>query len=555
MKPLVTRTALGIALVIAGPWLVQTQDRSEPNNDRQAPTPLVLEKAAAIEFSTDEGTWMSLDVSPDGKTIAFDLLGDIYTLPIEGGTAKRVIGGMSFESQPKFAPDGKTIAFLSDRSGVENLWTANVDGTNPRPVSKDRPTFDSPQEMCSPSWTADGQYLLVSKLRVPDRTFGVFLYDKNGGTGIRIGSAPPPPPPPGDSQGPPRPAPSRLGAVASPDGRFIYYAERMGRFSYNVRFPLWQIHRFDRDTGDAATITNAQGSAMRPLLSPDGKLLVFATRHETQTGLRVRNLETGDERWLIYPVTRDDQESAATRDTMPGFAFMPDGKSLIVPIGGKIQRVDLESGRTTPVPFTAKVEAEVAERLLFENKIDDDAMVRAKLVRWPAISPDGKRLVFSSLNKIWMMELPDGRPRRLTNLTVGEFMPTWSPDGKYVAFVTWSKDGGDLYRTVSAPGGTPERLSRYPAYYSEPVYTPDGARIVYLTGRRADQLYADLQYIEGGEAADVFPEDGTPGEIAGIQPGADMDLRWIPAGGGDSTLVGSSGRGHSPHFANDSTHI
>ena len=255
----------------------------------------MLEKGETLTFTTDEGTWMSLDVSPDGKQIAFDMLGDVYTLPIEGGSAKRIVGGMSFESQPKFSPDGKTIAFLSDRSGVENLWIANADGTNPRAVTKDRPTNDSPESMCSPSWTKDGEYLLVSKSRPPDRAYGVFLYDKNGGTGVRVGSAPPPPPAPGDNAGPARPAPNRLGAVASPDGRFVYYAERAGLFSYNVHFPIWQIVRFDRETGDTATITNAQGSAMRPLLSPDGKLLVFATRFETDTGLRVRNLETGDE--------------------------------------------------------------------------------------------------------------------------------------------------------------------------------------------------------------------------------------------------------------------
>jgi Tol biopolymer transport system component/imidazolonepropionase-like amidohydrolase len=555
MKSLLMRTVLTCALVLVASWIVRTQDRPDQAGERQAPTTLTLERASTIEFTTDEGTWMSLDVSPDGNTIVFDLLGDIYTLPVGGGTAKRIIGGISFESQPKFSPDGKTIAFLSDRSGVENLWIADADGGNPRPVSKDRPTYDSPQEMCSPSWTTDGEYLLVSKLRAPDRTFGVFLYDKNGGTGIRVGSAPPPPPPPDENQGPPRPAPNRLGAVATPDGRFIYYSERLGRFSYNVRFPLWQIRRFDRETGDVAMVTNAQGSAMRPVLSPDGKLLVYATRHETQTGLRVRNLETGEERWLIYPVTRDDQESAATRDTMPGFAFMPDGKSLVVPISGKIRRVDLETGRAALVPFTARVESEIAERLLFENRIDDGPMVRAKLVRWPAISPDGKRVVFSSLNKIWIMDLPNGKPQRLTNLTAGEFMPTWSPDGKYVAFVTWSKDGGDVYRAVATPGSQPERLSRYSAYYSEPVYAPDGSKIVYLTGTRADQLYADLKYLEAGEATDVLPESDAPGEISGIQTGAELDLRWIPANGGDSTLIGSSGRGRRPHFANDSTHV
>jgi Tol biopolymer transport system component/imidazolonepropionase-like amidohydrolase len=556
------RLVVCAALVAAAPLAVRTQDRqerSDQENDRRPPATLVLDKAETIEFTTDEGTWMSLDVSPDGRMIAFDLLGDIYTLPIEGGTAKRILGGMSFDSQPKFSPDGRSIAFLSDRSGVENLWVADADGANPRAISKDRLTSDAPQSMCSPSWTADGEYLLVSKSRPPERTHGVFLYDKNGGTGVRVGSAPAPPPDPDQSQGPPRQDPNRLGAVASPDGKFIFYAQRTGLFSYNVRFPLWQIHRFDRDTGEDATITNAQGSAMRPVLSPDGKLLVYATRFDGQTGLRIRNLETGDERWLMYPVTRDDQESIATRDTMPGYAFMPDGKSMLVPINGKIQRVDVEGGRATLIPFTAKVEAEIASRLLFENKIDDGPTVRAKLVRWPALSPDGKRLVFTALNRIWIMNAAGGKPERLTRPAgdaekAGEFMPTWSPDGKFVAFVTWAKDGGHLYRVAAAPGSAPERLSRYAAYYAEPVYTPDGSKIVYLTGTRADQLYADLKYIEAGDP-DVFPESGTPGEIAGLRSDAEMDLRWIPAAGGDSTLIAATGGGHSPHFASDSVHV
>ena len=552
MKHAAIRIVVAVVIVAAS-WAVHTQERQEGTSER-APASLVLEKADAIDFTTDEGTWMSLDVSPDGKTIAFDLLGDIYTVPVTGGPANRIIGGMSFDSQPRFSPDGRSIAFLSDRTGVENLWIADADGRNPRAVSNDKPTNDAPEEMCSPSWTADGQYLLVSKVRPPDRTFGVFLYDRNGGTGLRIGSAPPPPPT-GDNDAPPRPAPNRLGAVASPDGRFIYYAERMGRFSYNVRFPLWQIHRFDRETGDVSTITDAQGSAMRPVLSPDGRLLIYATRFETKTGLRVRNLETGDERWLMYPVTRDDQESVASRDTMPGYAFMPDGKSLIVPIDGKIKRVDVESGHATAIAFTAHVQADIAARLLFENKVDDGPTVRAKLVRWPAVSPDGRRVVFSSLNKLWIMDLPFGKSQRLTDLAVGEFMPAWSPDGRYIAFVTWSRDGGELYRIAAAPGSRPEKLSRHTAYYAEPAYTPDGTKIVYLTGTRADQLYADLHAIEDGGLTDVLPESGAPGEISGIQSRAEMDLRWMPSGGGDSTLIGSSGGGHAPHFAGDSIHL
>ncbi len=198
--------------------------------------------------------------------------------------------------------------------------------------------------------------------------------------------------------------------MASPDGRFIYYAERKGLFSYNVQFPLWQIVRFDRQTGDTATITNAQGSAMRPVLSPDGKWLVYATRFETGTGLRIRNLQTGDERWLIDPVTRDDQESVASRDTMPGYAFMPDGRSLDRPDrredharGRRDRRGDRRSRSRRRWTRTSR------RRLLFENTIEDGPTVRARLVRWPAISPDGTRVVFSALNHLWLMDLPNGR--------------------------------------------------------------------------------------------------------------------------------------------------
>ncbi|MCA1586597.1 MAG: amidohydrolase, partial [Acidobacteria bacterium] len=134
----------------------------------KAPEALPLKTDETIEFTTDEVTWMSLDVSPDGQTIVFDLLGNIYTLPVAGGEATRIIGGLSFESQPTFSPDGKTLAFLSDRTGVENLWIADADGSSPRAVSKDTKTNDRPQIMVSPAWTPDGQFIVVSKSRPPD---------------------------------------------------------------------------------------------------------------------------------------------------------------------------------------------------------------------------------------------------------------------------------------------------------------------------------------------------------------------------------------------------
>ena len=211
-----------VALCAIGLASLRAQEKPAQEDTAKPAEGFALKTAETIEFTTDEVTWMQVDVSPDGRTILFDLLGDLYTMPITGGEATRIMGGLSFESQPTWSPDGKTIAFLSDRTGVENLWIADANGSNPRAVSKDGRTNDRPQIMVSPAWTPDGNYIVVSKSRPPDPgTFWLFMYHRDGGTGVRIGPAPPPQPGP-DAQGPP-PAPptNRMGAVVSPDGRFI----------------------------------------------------------------------------------------------------------------------------------------------------------------------------------------------------------------------------------------------------------------------------------------------------------------------------------------------
>jgi Tol biopolymer transport system component/imidazolonepropionase-like amidohydrolase len=558
------RLLLVAALLFAGAWLpTRGQEQTEGN---KTPEGLVLKTAETIEFTTEEVTWPSIDVSPDGRTLLFDVLGDLYTMPIEGGQATRIMGGLSFESQPTYSPDGKSIAFLTDRTGVENLWIADADGSNPRAVSKDTRTNDRPQIMVSPAWTPDGEFILVSKSRPPEPgTFGLFMYHRDGGTGVRVGPAPPPQPAP-DAQGPPPPPPTnKMGAVASPDGRFIYYTQRTGTFTYNAQFPLWQVYRHDRETGDASQVTNARGSAMRPMISPDGKWLVYGTRHKTDTGLRVRNIETGSERWVIYPITRDDQESRASRDTLPRYDFMPDGQSLIVPIGGRIHRVDFASGESRAIPMSVRVQAEIAPRAYSQVRVDDDDQLRARLIRWPSLSPDGKRVVFSAMNRLYVMDLPSGQPRLLTSqpaITLGasgvlgatgavegEFMPAWSPDGQSIVYVTWTTTGGHIKR-VAASGGQAQALTTDEGYYLDPVYTPDGSKIVFIRGAAADQLYSILLDTPAPD------EDGAPGEISGVNPPNTLELRSMPSTGGASTFIASSQGGRDPHFIrNDSRRV
>lgn len=527
----------------------QDQEKKDEKKEEKKDEGLPLKVAGKVSFTTDEGTWMSLDLSPDGQTIVFDLAGDIYTLPVAGGEAKRIVGGdLGFESQPKFSPDGQQIVFISDRSGGENLYVCKPDGSDIKPITKGR--GNDITAYLSPSWTPDGNYIIASRSDRGIGTYHPYMWHKDGGTGVSIGAPPPSPPPPADQQL------NRMGAVASPDGRYIYWAQRNRSFSYNVQFPLWQIYRFDRETSEIVRLTNAQGSAMRPVLSPDGKHLVYATRYQLQTALRVRDLETNEERWLISKVTRDDQESRATRDTFPGYAFTPDGKALIVTIDGKIKRVDFATGTATPIPFTAKVDVDIAARLHFDYKVDDGPTVKARLIRYPALSPDGKRLAFSAFNKIYVMDAAAGaKPQRLTNQTVGEFMPTWSPDGRYIAFVTWTREGGHIYR-VPSNGGQAEQLTRRAAYYSYPCYSPDSNKIVFSYGAVTDQLFSDLQDNHEFHSPEEAALHGHPdAEITGANPTGINDLRYIPADGGADVLITAAEGGQLPHFSNDAQRV
>ncbi len=313
--------------------------------DAKKDSPLPLKPARNVEFSTDQGTWLSLDVSPDGKTLVLELVGDLYTMSFSGGDTHKITTGMAFNSQPRFSPDGKKITFISDRGGAENVWIADADGSNAKQLSQDEQS-----EFCSPVWTPDGNYVIASRFtQFPIGADELWMYHIKGGAGIQVTK----------SKGKPDTSPRRwvnaLGASPSKDGRFLYYASRVQPEGfYNVTFPLSQIVRRNLVTGEEDTVTDSPGSAMSPQISPDGKLLVYATRAETETGLRIRDLNSGEEHWLKYPVQRDDQESLFTRDFLPNYAFTPDGKEVVAAYGGKIHRISVADSADTEIPILRK---------------------------------------------------------------------------------------------------------------------------------------------------------------------------------------------------------
>jgi Tol biopolymer transport system component len=498
---------------------------------RPAPTRgLPLETARTVAFTTREGTWLSLDVTPDGRQIVFELLGDLYTLPMGGGTATRITEGVAYDAQPRVSPDGQWLAFISDRDGADNIWIARIDGSEPRKLSN-----ETQIPVLSPVWTPDGQYVLVSRRSSPAE---FRLYHVDGGSGIAL-----PAPPGGGSGGAAAARPSGSGPVFSPDGRYLYFSRPPAAAG---RFAAHQIARRDMETGEVDVITQAEWGALRPVISPDGRLLIYGTRHQAQTGLRVRDLETGADRWLIWPIQRDEAEaSAATRDLLPGYAFTPDGREVIVTFDGGIHAVDVATGTSRSIPFEAHVQLDVGPELRAPYRVAEGP-VRARLVQSPRFSPDGRRAVFSVLTRLYTIDVPAAdtanpaamhatpAPRPLTPDGVRAFQPAWSPDGRWIAYVTWDTDGGHIWRIAADGRGRPQQLTRVPAFYTDLVWSPDGGRIVALRGN-------------------AFMRNQTFSEFGGLR--IPLDVVWLPATGGDIALIVPARGLGSPHFAGDPDRI
>jgi Tol biopolymer transport system component/imidazolonepropionase-like amidohydrolase len=503
-----------VATIVAPALLAQTPATPAA---RKPDLPLVPGRKA--HFTTEKATWMSLDVSPDGQTIVFDLMGDLYTLPIGGGKATRLTSGLGFDAQPRFSPDGKRIAFLSDRSGGDNLWIISVDGKDTVQVTK-----GNDNQYFSPEWTPDGKYLVASKSGALFGNAKLWLFHVDGGNGIALISAPP--------------QLKTLGAAFGPDPRYVWYASREGDWTYNAIFPQYQLGVYDRETGTRTTMTARYGSAFRPALSPDGKWLVYGSREKTETGLRIRDLASGEERWLAYPVQRDDQESRGTLDVLPGYSFTPDSRSVVVSYGGEIWRLPVAGGGATKIPFSAEVDLDIGPEVKFVNRVDTAASFTAHQIRDLAPSPDGTALTFTVLDRVYVADLPSGAPRRLTNADVGEHSPIWSPDGKTIAFATWTDaSGGYLMKAAVTPAGKqrPEQLTTVAANYRELAWSPDGARIVALRAASRDlQDLGNSASLGGSEAAEFV---------------------WVPAAGGALTTIGPSGNRSHPHFAKDPARI
>ena len=429
-------------------------------------------KHKEVTVVTDEGTWMNLDVSPDGQWIVFDMMGDIFKMPISGGSAQVLRSGFPYEVQPRFSPDGKKISFTSDAGGGDNIWVMNTDGSDAKQITKE--TF---RLLNNGVWTPDGEYIIARKHFTSGRSLGageLWMYHKTGGSGIQLTKRK------NDQQDLNEPSVSK-------DGRYVYYSEDMypgGYFQYN-KDPNKQItvvRRYDRENGKIQTMAGGPGGACRPQISNSGKLLAFVRRVRTKSVLYLQDIETGEE-WPIFDkMGKDQMEAWTVFGVYTGFSWTPDDKHIVIwGKDGRIWKVNAENGRSEIVKFSVEVKHKIAEAVRFEQQVFKEKFT-AKVIRQAVTSPNGKTLVFNAAGYLWKKDLPNGKVKRLLPKNDDlQFEPAFSPNGNEVVFVTWSDvEKGAVYKiSMTSRKPIPVRLTTKKGLYRTPQYSPNGKTIVY----------------------------------------------------------------------------
>lgn len=432
-----------------------------------------------VAFTVKEGTWMNLDVSPDGKEIIFDLLGDIYSIPVTGGAARLLRGGHAFEVQPRFSPDGKKISFTSDAGGGDNIWVMDRDGKNARSI-----TNESFRLLNNAVWTPDGQYIVARKHFTSGRSLGageMWMYHLSGGSGLQLTARK------NDQQDVNEPC-------VSPDGRYVYFSEDMypgGYFQYNKdpNSQIFMIRRFDRDKGIVENVTGGAGGAVRPQLSHNGKYLSFVKRVRTRSVLYLRNLETGEE-WPVYDqLSKDQQEAWTIFGIYTGYAWSPDDRHIYIWANGNIVKVEVDGvNKATVIPFVCNVNQRIYEAVRFRQDMGS-ADFKVKVIRQAVTSPDERWLVFNAVGYLWKKRLPDGKPERLTGGNDFEFEPSFSADGKQLLYTTWNdENSGAIYKVNMEGAARPVKLTKTKGIFRTPSFSADHKKIVFIKEGGSDAL-------------------------------------------------------------------
>ena len=413
-----------------------------------------------LEFTATEGTWMSVDVAPDGRTLVFDLLGHLYEMPMTGGEATPLTRGRSFNHLPRYSPDGRSILFTSDRSGKEELWLLHRGTDSLEQVSR----FDV--RAYQGTWSRDGKAMYVSTQDLGARG-AAYRIDRLGSRTLLTQN--------GVFNNPTH-------FSEHPSNGKVYFSEPGG--------PIYQrglvIKTYDRRSGEVATYLERPGGAGDPVVSPDGKWLAYVHREDLKTVLVLHDLATQSERTL-HLLDRDRMESGSgtTFGIYPNFAWTPDSRSVVVTYGGQLHAVDITNGAVRDIAFRAPVTRVLAETIKFPVPIPTSGTGRSRASRWGERTPHG--VIFESLGDIYMKG--EGAPVNLTASAALESSPTYDAASRTAYYASWTDDSlGAVWSLPWLPNGrraAPTRLTTQPAQYGSLALSRDGKTLAFLRGGAA----------------------------------------------------------------------
>lgn len=476
-----------------------------------------------VTIDTDETTWTNVDVSPDGSTLLFDALGDIYTVPFGGGEAKALTDSIAWDYQPRYSPDGSRIAFISDRAGGDNLWVMRSDGRDPEALTEEKEHL-----VHNPAWSPDGQWIAAKKGFTSTRSIPageIWLFNVGGGGGLQLTERPH-----GDED-----QKNMAEPAFSRDGRYVFFSQdttpgRVWQYNKDSTGQIFVIQRLDRETGEIVEYAAGPGGAIRPTPSPDGKLLAFVKRTPASTSaIYVKDLESGKE-WAVYDrLDRDLQETNGSQGNTPAIAWTPDSGAIVFWAGGAIQRLDLASREAREIPVHLRADRKVRTALRATVEVAPDE-VPVRMLRWAQMSPDGSQALFQALGHLYVKDLDGGgRERRLTSQSDHfEFWPSYSPDGRWIVYTTWDDQELGTVRLASADGRTSRVLTRQPGHYIEPRFSPDGELVVYRK-QTGGYLLSPLWSMEPGLHVVAARGDSAPRRVAesGFAPQFSADSKRV----------------------------
>ncbi|MFQ5690621.1 MAG: amidohydrolase family protein [Gemmatimonadota bacterium] len=457
-----------------------------------------------VDVTLTEGTNMAAALSPDGQTLALDLIGRIWILPAAGGVATPITDVYGDARQPAWSPDGTRIAFQSYRDGNWHIWSVAADGADLR-----QHTF-GPYDDREPDWSHDGARIAFSSDR--EGNYDVWAVAIEDGTLQRLTTDP------ADEWGP---------SFAPGDSSVAFASTRDGRSGVWIR----------KGDGAERRLASFQGLGFAPSWSPDGARLTFNLLDTHGSRLRLVNVGDGEIRDLSGP----DQDVFPFRTAWLSeseFLYTADGNIL----RGRVDR-PAPTGR---VVFQARVtftrQAYVRARRDFEST--DPQPVRGIVA--PAVSPDGQKIVFVALGDLWSIgrasktDTSGGasatsrgwtKPQPLTRDSYVQLDPAWSPDGRRLAYV--SDRGGTLDVWIrDMAGGTSRQLTHVGGAVM-PSWSPDGSRIAFQV-RQGLRSRLRLVDVSTGEVTKLHDDLFLPSRAS-----------WSPDG---SSLAMSALRPYSHRF-------